>query len=218
AKESRARPMRPAITTIDIGQNIRSHQVADPHACGPRILQLERRGPTEDRILNGAPQAAELAVAEDADHPGGVDLPVIASTDGPEPAGAALALADGKGHERARGLNGLITSPQTAAGAAKDVEAGPAVDWRNRCGRLRIGPGQIGRNRRPCESRYRGQSEQDLFHLKNPNCCAFAADRVIPITQRCREYSRFQQKCCCLAGTVSGKRVRETSTGISLNS
>ena len=35
-----ARPVRTAVTAVDVGENVRGDQVADPYTCGPRIFQL----------------------------------------------------------------------------------------------------------------------------------------------------------------------------------
>src|SRR6202043_3951977 len=75
--KSGTRPVGTAIAAIHVGEDIWGHQIADPRTCRPGVLQLDRRGPTKDRILNSTLQAAELAVAEDTEHPGRADLPVV---------------------------------------------------------------------------------------------------------------------------------------------
>src|SRR5262249_35732383 len=98
---------------------------------------------------------------------GGVELPVITRTDRAEPTGATLTLIDAQRQTGWRVHNVLISRPQTAAGAAEDVEAGPAVDRRDGSGRLGVRPcSEVSGISRSRQRRHCGQSEQDLFHLK----------------------------------------------------
>src|SRR5207248_11255486 len=132
----------------------RGHQIANPHTRRPSVLLLNPSGQCVERILNGAPQAAELAIAEDTDHPGRIDLPVIAGTDGSEPSVATLGLMDAEGYARYCVPGKGVSIPEAATDAAEDVEARPVINRRHRRRSLGIGPrGEIGRRRRSGESR-----------------------------------------------------------------
>src|SRR5207248_8758738 len=80
-----ARPVRTAVTTVDVRKNVRSNQIAHAYACGPRVLHLDSAGDTVERILEVALQAAKLAVSEDTGNPAATELPIVADTDGAEP-------------------------------------------------------------------------------------------------------------------------------------
>src|SRR5207237_6457273 len=138
-----------------------------PHAPRPPSgLCITPSGSLVDRIMNAAPQAAELAIAEDTDHPGRIDLPVIAGTDGSEPSVATLGLMDAEGCARRCGPGKGICIPEAAANAAEDVEAGPIINGRHRRWSFGIGPGcEVGRRGRSGESRCRDESKQKLLHF-----------------------------------------------------
>src|SRR6185437_11723854 len=89
--------MRARVTGVHIGQDFRCHQIAEPHASRPRVLELFPPGHVVKRILERAPDAAELAVTENAQTPAVVDLPVVAGAHRAEPARATLTLIDRKG-------------------------------------------------------------------------------------------------------------------------
>src|SRR5271165_1675476 len=125
-QHSRARAMGAGVTAAAVGQNVRRNQVADASTDGPGVLQLFGSGETKERVLDGAPDAAELAVSQNAGNPRGAELPVIAGTNGPEPARAALALGDAQRNVGSRDPNVLVSSPKAAAAATEDIEAGPA--------------------------------------------------------------------------------------------
>ena len=152
--------MGTAVTAIHIGEDVRGHQIADPHARRPSILHLYRSSYCIERILNGAPQAAELPVAEDTDDPGRINLPVVAGTDRPEPAVSALLLIDAEGHARERVPGEGASIPEAAADAAENVETGPVINRRHGRRSFGVRPGcKIGRQGRSGESRCRDESE-----------------------------------------------------------
>src|SRR5262249_19667781 len=95
-----AGPVRAAVTAVDIGKNVRCDEVTDTHARSPRILHLDLGDDLLERIVDVAPQAADLTVGEETDHPGRANLPVIADTDGAEPAVAALVIVDAERNAR----------------------------------------------------------------------------------------------------------------------
>jgi hypothetical protein len=142
-----ARPVRAAVTAVDIRKNVRGDQVTGTYARGPRILHLDPAGDSVERILDVAPQTAELAVSEETDHPARVDLPVIAKTDGAEPAVTTLGLMDAERITRHSVAGKGVRIPDAAADAAEDIEAGPARSH-NRGRSLGVGPGgQVGSRR-----------------------------------------------------------------------
>src|SRR5260370_40146033 len=118
--------MRPGETAVHVGEDVRSHQIAEPRTRRPGVLHLYRSGPICERILNSALEAAKLTVREEAKDPGAVELPIITETDRSEPAVAALTLTDAERHARSGDPAAGISIPYSAAGAAEDVEAGPA--------------------------------------------------------------------------------------------
>src|SRR5579871_2372664 len=172
-----ARPMRAGVTAVDIRENIRGHQIAEPQAGGVVVLILDRASDLRKRVLNGAPQAAELTVAEHTNNPGVVELPIVASTHCTEPAIAALALPDAECCAYACDPIKGIGIPDTATGAAKDVETSPTRRHRNRRS-FDIGAGgQISRSCRTGECRQRGHSDQELLHHQ---FLKFIRDRTRP--------------------------------------
>src|SRR6266481_2614672 len=149
-----ARPVRAAVTAVDIRKNVRGDQVTDTYACGPRILHLDLGGDSVERILDVAPQAAELAVGKDAGDPGAVELPIITETDRTEPAVTALVLMEAERSTRHSGAGKGVRIPEAAAGAAEDVEAGPARSH-NRGRSLSVGASsKVGRRGRSSQRRH----------------------------------------------------------------
>src|SRR6266481_1836974 len=126
-----ARPVRAAVTAVDIRKNVRGDQVTDTYARSPRILHLDLGGDLVERILEVAPQAAELAVGKDAGDPAAAELPVIANADGAEPAVTALVLMEAERSTRHSVAGKGVRIPETAAGATEDVEAGPVIGRRH---------------------------------------------------------------------------------------
>src|SRR6266481_6706192 len=126
-----ARPVRAAVTAVDIRKNVRGDQVTDTYACGPRILHLDLGGDSVERILEVAPQAAELAVGEDTGDPGAVELPIITETDRTEPAVTALVLMEAERSTRHSVAGKGVRIPEAAADATEDVEAGPVIGRRH---------------------------------------------------------------------------------------
>src|SRR3984893_6603674 len=130
--------MRTGVTAVHVGEDVRSHQIADPRTRRPGVLHLYRSGQICERILNGALEAAKLTVREEAKDPGAVELPIITETARSEPAVAALPLTDAERRARSGDPAAGIRVPDAAAGAAEDVEAGPARQ-RGRRGGLGVG-------------------------------------------------------------------------------
>ena len=129
--------MGAGIAAIYVGKDIRGDQITEPQTHSPSVLHLFRAANTEDRVLNGAPDATELAVSKDATNPS-VKLPVISGTDRAVPAGAALTLIDSQWHAGSGELGIGVGSPDPAAATTEDIEAGPVVSGRDRGRRLLI--------------------------------------------------------------------------------
>ena len=129
AQQGAARPVGPGVTAVDVGQNVRSDQIAKTSTGGPSCVHLGGADePTANaRIPDVALQAAERTVAEDTEHPRRAALPIIAGTHGAEP---AISARPGVGADDAGAVAVLSTPPladqMTAAAAAENVEASPA--------------------------------------------------------------------------------------------
>ncbi len=106
AGQGRARPIPSRLAGIDVGEHVRGYQIAEARTRSPRILQLHRCQSSPARSAMMPLHAAKLAIAENAEHPPAVDLPVITRTDGTEPTVATLALFDA---ESASALAGDLT-------------------------------------------------------------------------------------------------------------
>ena len=96
-ESSRVLPVQwdPVVTAVDVGEDVRSNEIAEANAGGPSCLHLwcDDAGNQAARSVKSIPdvalQAAERAVAEYAEPPSTAELPVIADTDRAEPAVAA---------------------------------------------------------------------------------------------------------------------------------
>src|SRR5690242_3693633 len=123
--QARARKVRTGVSTVHIGKYVRSDEVADPHAGRPSVLHLLRARNTSERVLDRTPYAAELVIAENTKNPTRADLPVVATTNGAEPAAAAHALIDGQ-RRAGEGVPDVgVRSQEAAPPADKEIEAGP---------------------------------------------------------------------------------------------
>jgi hypothetical protein len=89
--------LRPGVTAIDVRKNVRSNQITEANAAGPSVFHLDAAGQGGKLIVDGALQAAELAIAKYAGHPASAELPVIADTDRTEPTITTDALIDRAG-------------------------------------------------------------------------------------------------------------------------
>src|SRR6202012_3542451 len=76
----RSRPVRLRITSVDVGQDIRSDQITHPCACGPSVLQLYVSGKVVQGVVDRAAKAAEDPIGENTGNPRAVELPVIPGT------------------------------------------------------------------------------------------------------------------------------------------
>ena len=130
------RPVGPGVTAVDVGENVRSDEVANTSTGCPGRLHL--RGADDARAMRRripdvALQAAERAVAEDAEHPRRAALPIITGTDGAEP---AIAARPGVGADdasaRRSAIHAAVRIPDAAAATAENVEASPARSNRHR--------------------------------------------------------------------------------------
>src|ERR1700738_4668521 len=168
-QQRRTRKLRKAVSAIDVGQNIRSDEITEPHArsCVGPILQ--RAGNTKGArqwICNRTSYAPELPISENTSDPGSTELPIVTDARRAEKPIATVFMPDrqrraaGKG----RGVGACVEYPKAAA--AEDIEAGPVIDWRRR-GRSLVGTGgKIGRDRRSGKGRERGQREHYFLHVQ----------------------------------------------------
>src|ERR1700730_7731596 len=207
--------MRTGVTAVHVGEDVRSLQIADPRTRPPGVLHFDRSGPICERILNSALEAAKLTVREEAKDPGAVELPIITKTDRSEPAVTALTLTNAERRARSGDPAAGIRVPDAAAGAAEDVEAGPA---RQRCRRGRLGVGvrcHIGGEGRTWERRDGGESEHQSFHR------IFLSKRSDPIARQCwlRRFPNFMARTILGSlekAVTGGAHTREKSREISI--
>ena len=168
AQQRAAGPVGAGVTAVDVGQNVRSDEIANPRTGCPSRLHLggaddaNGRAATEHaRISDVALQAAERAVAEDAEHPRRAGLPVITGTHRAEPAVATrLGVGADDAGARCGGIHATVGIPEAATGAAENVEARPARSHHDRRRSLGVGPSaEISSRGRSGECRKRGQSD-----------------------------------------------------------
>ena len=81
----------------------------------------------------------------------------------------------------------------------------------NRRGRLGVGArGNIGGESRAGKCRHRGQCDDQSFHVSSQlisgRSLTSVKFRIRRISNRPKNYSRFQPKCCCRGNTPAGKR------------
>src|SRR5262245_21770812 len=118
--------MRAGITAVHIGQNVRRNQPAEADASGPGILHLDPAGREVERVVDIAAEAAELTIGKHAGHPAAVEMPVIAGTDGAEPAVTTDPRTDAQREVGRRAHRVRVGIPDATAGAAEQIETGPA--------------------------------------------------------------------------------------------
>ena len=111
------------------------------------------------RIPDVALQAAERAVAEDAEHPRRASLPIIAGTHRAEPAVSARPGVGANDADPRRGvIHAAVGRPEAATAAAEDVEAVPVVYGGHRGRSLGVrASSEISRNSRSGECRRQGK-------------------------------------------------------------
>src|SRR5579864_4865207 len=93
-------------TTVEIREDIRSHEIADASTDGPRILQLLVSYREGELILDRAADAAELAIRKNTCNPRMVELPIVSATNRAIPASPTLPLGDAEGAHPGDGIGG----------------------------------------------------------------------------------------------------------------